>query len=246
MAEIFKLMAEYTLALLQLLVSEGPMTTRAALETFEKRYHDRIPKDMYGMTGNEVKWSNRVRWERLNLARLEFMGNDKKGIWYATEKGRQFLQENPDEPLNQLQDLISLDAIRMKEKRQKKVKEPSTKTTKPSGIKQKKKPKTPRQRSGNQQRLLTTPQIDPTNTNAYRILNQEIQTIRDYLRGVSSLQPSNELLCDWVNFCYTFELYAEGIELYTLVTLEGVNSWYYKRIRKMARLCAMKVKEKQP
>jgi hypothetical protein len=226
-------MAQYTLALLQLLNEEGRLTTRLAIEAFEKKYRDRIPEDMYGMVGNEVKWANRVRWERLNLARLGLMGNDQRGIWYITEKGYQFLREHPDDALRQLQDLLATDANRAKEERQKKPRTPNIKISMPKKIIE------------NRQATLSSQEFEDIDSLAHRKLRQEIQTIRDYLHGVSALQPSNELLCDWVHFCYNFELYAEGLELYTLVASDDVNPWYYERTRKMARLCAMKVKEQQ-
>jgi len=69
-ADKFEYMAEYTLALLQLLNSEGPLATQSALSSFERMYKERIPESMYGIVGKDVKWSNRVRWERLSLRRL--------------------------------------------------------------------------------------------------------------------------------------------------------------------------------
>lgn len=72
------------------------------------------------------------------------------------------------------------------------------------------------------------------------ILEREIQTIRDYLVGQSSQQPSDEKICDWVNFCYTFAMYTEGKELFFLVNSKEVHPWYYERTKKIARLCELR------
>lgn len=72
------------------------------------------------------------------------------------------------------------------------------------------------------------------------ILAREIGNIRAFLQGRSDYRPSDEKLCDWVNFCYTFELYAEAHELFTLVSPNGVNPWYFERTRKLARICGAK------
>jgi hypothetical protein len=221
-------MAQYTLALLQLLDEVGPLTTRLAIEAFEKKYRDRIPEDMYGMVGNEFKWANRVRWERLNLARLGLMGNDQRGIWYITEKGYLFLREHPDDALRQLQDLMTTDANRAKEERQKKPRTPNIKTA------------MPKKKIENRQATLSSQEFEDKVSLAHRKLRQEIQTIRDYLHGVSALQPSNELLCDWVHFCYMFEFFTEGALLYPFISSEDVNPWYFERTRKLARLCSIK------
>ena len=145
MAKKFSIKAEYTLALLQLLVIEGPLPTPTAKVLFEKKYGERIPEEMYGMVGNEIKWWNRVRWERLNLARIGFIGNEKRGIWNITDKGQKFLSEHPNDALLQLQTLMSLDTERAKEERQMKAvmygmkpvnpseKKPAKRTIRPKG-----------------------------------------------------------------------------------------------------------------
>lgn len=74
----------------------------------------------------------------------------------------------------------------------------------------------------------------------HRILDQEVETIRVYLQGRSSLQLSDEKLCDWINFCYTFEMYQEGRDLFSLINTSDVNPWYYERTRKLARLCELR------
>jgi hypothetical protein len=74
----------------------------------------------------------------------------------------------------------------------------------------------------------------------YRILDQEVENIQSYLQGRSVLQPSDEKLCDWVNFCYTFAMYAEGKDLFSLVSGSEVHPWYYERTRKIARVCETK------
>ncbi len=74
------------------------------------------------------------------------------------------------------------------------------------------------------------------------ILSREIAYIRSYLSGQGSLQPSDEKLCDWVNFCYTFELYVEGVGIFSLVNPDAVHPWYYERTKKIARSCALRMK----
>jgi len=74
----------------------------------------------------------------------------------------------------------------------------------------------------------------------YRTLDLEVENIQSYLQGRSALQPSDEKLCDWVNFCYTFAMYAEGKDLFSLVSGSEVHPWYYERTRKIARVCETK------
>lgn len=77
-----------------------------------------------------------------------------------------------------------------------------------------------------------------------QILRYKINNIYQVLAGSETI-PSDEVLCDWVHFCYNFGLYQEGQMLFALVTPEQVNIWYYERTKKLARLCAMKATEKE-
>ena len=77
-------------------------------------------------------------------------------------------------------------------------------------------------------------------TNGYdQILETKISTINQVLDGTAHV-PSDEVLCDWVNFCYDFGLYTEGWMLFALVVPGQVNSWYYERTKKIARLCSLR------
>ena len=86
-------------------------------------------------------------------------------------------------------------------------------------------------------RKITT--YDETNQVPNHILELRIKNIRNVLAGVAETPP-DEVICDWVHFCYDFGLYQEGQLLFTFVTSEQVNPWYYERTKKLARLCAMK------
>lgn len=74
----------------------------------------------------------------------------------------------------------------------------------------------------------------------HAIADALVDGIRDFLHGRAS-RPTDERLCDWVNFCYEFGLYREGCDLFALVDPSQVNQWYYERTRRLAKVCAMKV-----
>jgi hypothetical protein len=74
----------------------------------------------------------------------------------------------------------------------------------------------------------------------YAMLDREITTIRAFLQGRSDHRPSDEKLCDWVQFCYLFELFTKGRDLFALVSPDAINPWYLERTKKVARICALK------
>lgn len=79
----------------------------------------------------------------------------------------------------------------------------------------------------------------PADGAAHAVLDRQLAQIRAFLQG-RSLRPSDEALCDWVHFCYTFELFSEGQELFNLVVPSAVNDWLYARTRRLALVCRMR------
>jgi hypothetical protein len=76
--------------------------------------------------------------------------------------------------------------------------------------------------------------------NAHALLDAKMAEIKEFLRG-RSLRPTEEVLCDWVQFCYSFHLYSEAHQLFDLVDRRAVNDWAYQRASKMADVSRMKV-----
>lgn len=74
------------------------------------------------------------------------------------------------------------------------------------------------------------------------VLAQTIRDIRAYLKGDRALSPSDDKLCEWVQFCYNFELFDEGAALFQLVRRDEVHPWLYKRTQKLARACEVRLK----
>lgn len=77
-------------------------------------------------------------------------------------------------------------------------------------------------------------------TGPHAILDAQIRAVRDFLNGRAS-RPSDEKLCDWVHFCYTFELYREADALFQLVDPAQVEHWQYARSKRLAAICRMKI-----
>jgi len=84
---------------------------------------------------------------------------------------------------------------------------------------------------------------DSPDGRAHALLDQHVTQIRTFLQGRSH-RPSDEVLCDWVQFCYTFELFDEGYELFNLIVPSAVNAWLYGRVRKLAQVCRIRAQNK--
>jgi len=94
-----------------------------------------------------------------------------------------------------------------------------------------------------QQTTRSAPALAATDSQAHAILNQTIGQIRRFLRG-NSARPPDEVLCDWVQFCYMFELYMEGYKIFTLIDPAAVDAWPYQRAKKLAQVCRMHIENR--
>lgn len=80
---------------------------------------------------------------------------------------------------------------------------------------------------------------DAPDSPAHAVLDQQLGQIRSFLHGRAS-RPSDEVLCEWLQFCYTFELFEEGRQLFQLIDRSAVNDWLYDRAKKLARVCRIR------
>lgn len=78
---------------------------------------------------------------------------------------------------------------------------------------------------------------------AHAILDKQLAQIQVFLQGRTS-HPSGEMLCDWVQICYTFEQFDEGYELFKLIEPGAVNEWFYARTKRLAQVCRIRAKHK--
>jgi hypothetical protein len=97
----------------------------------------------------------------------------------------------------------------------------------------------PRVTSAKRPTTATKQRREPATGGPHAVLDDEIARVRDFLRGRSG-RPSDEKLCDWVHFCYTFGLFAEARDLFRVVDPSQVHPWYYERTRRLARVCDLK------
>jgi len=73
-----------------------------------------------------------------------------------------------------------------------------------------------------------------------QILAEEIAHIREFLNGNGIFRPDDQTLCDWVWFCYKFELYAEGATFFSLIHFESVDRWLYEHTKRLAEVCDLR------
>lgn len=89
--------------------------------------------------------------------------------------------------------------------------------------------------------LKSPPRLDPKHYGPYTILSRHINQIQAFLRGQAG-RPTDEMLCDWVYFCYTFQLYQEGADIFDRIDPAVVQPWLYDRARRLAKVCRLQIK----
>jgi hypothetical protein len=183
------------------------------LALFEAQYRQEIPDHAYRRAASSgiMYWVRCVYNIQQKARELGLVDSPARGLWRLTEDGHKWLLDHPD-------------ATHFTEQR------PHTKNR---GVASSSRVKKDHQYPSEKEKLTA-------DNSKSKILTREIANIQAYLDGHSSLQPSYEKLCDWVYFCYTFEMYPEGRDLFALISPNEVNPWYYERTKKLARLCELK------
>jgi|GEM_PF-2242296 len=184
----------------------------AVLTKIKHQYGSQIsPYQLEKADNGRVRWIYNVRMCRQHLLKRGFIESPAKGIWRLSDQGHEWLMAHPT-------------------------------ATHLSGNKNSVTLQGSSRSASKKQRDLSRISADLQLLGQAKItiLHREIDNIRSYLDGRSSIQPSDEKLCDWVQFCYIFEMYNEGNQLFLLVSSNEVHPWYYERTKKLARLCAMR------
>lgn len=78
--------------------------------------------------------------------------------------------------------------------------------------------------------------LNPKHYGAYAILSDTVAQVQDFLQGRTS-RPTDDQLCDWVHFCYTFKFYKEGARLFELINQTAAQPWLYERAQRLAKVC---------
>jgi len=93
--------------------------------------------------------------------------------------------------------------------------------------------------SGKRKKKKRTTRTDgaETKSDVYRMFDQTLSKIHQFLQGRSNFRPTDEVLCEWVYLCYTVGLYYEGNELFKYVNEQDINAWAYKKAKRYATAC---------
>jgi hypothetical protein len=84
--------------------------------------------------------------------------------------------------------------------------------------------------------------LNPKHYGAYAVLSRHLNQIRAFLQGQAG-RPTDDVLCDWVQLCYAFELFQEGARLFDLIDQSAVHPWHYDRTRRQAKVCRLRAKQ---
>lgn len=218
---------EYAVALLRLMASlphqQAPL--KLVQEQFEKRYRDQIPAAKFRKTqSGRIKWVGHFLWSRYMLTNLGLLDSPARGIWRLSVQGQRWLDEYPTATRIENESVGGLDSeeghARQNHERRRTEAKPERRNASRTWVAE------------------SSNHLD----GQIAILEREIETIRAFLDGRNDQSPSDEKKCDWVSFCYTFEMYAEGRDLFRLVAPDGVNPWHFERTRKLAKICELRAR----
>ena len=197
------------------------------------------------MRSGVIKWHNNAAWARYRLVKKGEVDSSKHGVWRITEKGRKryeteggFYDQTKYPPI-----LPRPYAPRgtVAVTRKQRLIDPSQVTSdflQRWGIKQglnlfelgiegvkRKYVEYYRKQKGLEDEYLL------------KIIKTTIKEIKAFLTGDSQIAPTPEKICQWVDYCYLFEMHEDGARLFSKVPQNSIPEELYRRTKKIADAC---------
>jgi DNA modification methylase/predicted RNA-binding Zn-ribbon protein involved in translation (DUF1610 family) len=76
-----------------------------------------------------------------------------------------------------------------------------------------------------------------------KLTDMTARQITGYLENTSEYQPKDDELCEWIEFCYNSGLFQEGTELFCRLNENMVIAEVFKKAKKIAEICKLKMFE---
>jgi hypothetical protein len=76
-----------------------------------------------------------------------------------------------------------------------------------------------------------------------KLTDKTARQLSGYLEGTSENVPTDNELCEWIEFCYNNGLFREGSELFSRLNENKVIPDVFKKAKKVAEICKLKLWE---
>lgn len=73
-----------------------------------------------------------------------------------------------------------------------------------------------------------------------KLTDKTARQIASYLEGISDTTPTDEDLCEWIEFCYNNHMFQEGSKLFYRLNESEVSPEEFKKAKKIAEICKLK------
>lgn len=201
--------------------------------------------DWQPMRSGVIRWHNNAAWARYELVKKGEVDSPKHGVWRITEKGRKryeteggFYDQAKYPPIlprpyaprgtvtvTRKQRLISPSQVTSDFLQRWGIKQGlNLFELGIEGVKRKYVEYYRKQKGLEDEHLL-------------KIIKTTIKEIKAFLTEDSQIAPTPEKICQWVDYCYLFEMHEEGARLFSKVPQNSIPEELYRRTKKIADAC---------
>jgi hypothetical protein len=167
---------------------------------------------------------------------LGFLVQQSHGIWAISEKARHFLKDHASETDNGKRALLRLivEKRTQRQERDKPYKTDISVTPKRSNS------PTNLPADASSRSTITSRSSTAEHAAVHARVDRILSDIQHFLSGRVT-RPSDEQICEWMQFCYSIELYMEVTELFNTITQDAIESDIYRRVQRLARAARLRV-----
>jgi len=193
------------------------------------------------LESGQIRWQKNAAVGRYKLAKKGEVDSPQRGIWHITEKGKKRYEKEGKDYKQEDYPPRLFRLFSPRSTRKKRLIDPRNITTDLlqkwgikqelnlfelglEGVKRKYEEYYRKNKGLDNEHILT-------------IIKRTIRDINAFLSGELPSSPTAEKVCQWVDYCYLFEMYWEGSELFKKVSKESIPEELYKRTKKIADAC---------
>jgi len=235
----------FEIPILETLIENGGKLSRDEIWTKLEKKLSLLPGDKTLMDSGMIKWQNNAAWARTKMVKNGEMNGTVRGVWKITDKGKKRYQREKRSYDAKSFKPYPLGEHRRREKwrhqRTHNLPHPTEVTTSflqdwgykkglnllelgLEGVKEAYKQFYYQNAQASDEEYLD-------------ILHGIFRDIKAYIEGKPTVSPTSEQVCQWINLCYLFKHYWEGMKLFNMLDSNSVPEELFRITKKIAGAC---------
>lgn len=241
----------FQIPILKVLIDLGGEAPPRAVYAHLEQELKLLPGDWATREMGQIVWKNNAAWTRARLVKSGELDGSTPGIWRITEKGRKRYQregssykQSDYKPVQRRSRRSARRAsVRMTTKDLVHPSEATQEFLQQWGVKEGLNLfQLGFEGARNKYWEFYQKRMRLSDDKILRSVHKHEREIKAFLDGKLPGDTGYEQICQWIHFCYLFEMYWEGKELFKMLSEDEIPEGLYNWAKKLAEACGLRVR----